>query len=182
MKHIQLFETWQWHENTYKRLQNRDYTTTVKKLLDWAVGEEWEDSPEEVAEVIMIDGEWQTEGEFIHQHQVLKYKSPTPIEVESQELDTGEILTSFVLNGTEFSLVSFDWPFEDEDSEGMTQAESEVFLKLNRSLSNQLSKLEADPVHIIDYIKSEVQKGVKLGDLNEIGFKNWLTLMRSGAN
>jgi hypothetical protein len=99
------------------------------------------------------------------------------VDVYSQEVD-GQIFSNWQLGGTDFGLVSEDWPFSSD--EGLDMEQTEEYDRLVRELEPELEPLGANRADIIDFILDRTDKGER--ELSATGFKNWFALKRAGLN
>jgi hypothetical protein len=178
MKHIKLFETWQGFTSK-EESKDRDYTTTVDELLSWAAGQDWKEDLENLIDLLMVDGDFPTNTELIGYHEMLKRRADSTIEVYSQELD-GQVLSDWVLDGVEFSLVSWDWPLTS--GEILDEAEEEAYFRLVAQLEPEFEAIGANRADLMDFIQWASGRGDSPRDLSVVGFKNWFAMRRSGAN
>ena len=180
MKHIKLFETWQWHSQEEEDTESeRELVTTVGEILDWAAGPDWIEDPEALLDILMVDGDWPDQGSWLGYHELLKRSRSEEIQVLSQDLE-GQIQSDWILGGMEWSLISDDWPFEESDS--LDPAETRAYLRLLDGLGPELEEMGAGLPDLIDWVRRASGLGLDLDGLSPTGFKNWFWLQRSGAN
>lgn len=178
-KYIKLFEEWQALNNNNDNIEDKEYQTTIGELLNWATDSDWQDDKDSIIDLLMIDDEWPTDEELVGYHQMLKNNRDSKIHVYSQQID-GQILSEWVLDKIVFSVISWDWPFSKNDD--LTKEEIDTYLRLERELSSDLEKLGANRADIILYVRDMNNNGVQSDEISSIGFKNWLSLYRSGSN
>lgn len=179
MKHIKLWETWQWLNQDEASDEEREYRATVEELLSWAAGPDWAEDPDYLIDFLMVDDEWPDSSELIGYHEMLKKKADRELEIYSQEMG-GQIYSDWGLDGVDFSLISFDWPLSLGDE--LTDEEKKVYSRLVAELDPELIELGASRADIIDFIVEMSRKEESLLKLSSTGFKNWFSLHRSGAN
>lgn len=181
MKHIKLFEHWQWLNREEEGSTERDYQTTVDSLLTWAAGPDWREDWSWMEESLLVDDKWLEEDEAIGYHELLKKNGDSEIEVYSQETD-GQVESSWSIGGVGFNLISWDWPFSDGDGD-LTEVEMEVVDRLVRELAGDPVMRSANVVDIIDFVQLAIrEKGEEPAVVSSIGFKNWYRIQRSNAN
>ena len=181
MKHIILFENWEWISNNSEEdsEEDRELITTVDALLNWAVGPDWKEDYESLMDIIKVDGDWPSSDEWIGYHQLLKGSANKKIELYSQLVD-GQVFSDWTLGETEFSFVSYDWPFEEADQ--LTQEEQEAYHRLFHELEPEFKRLGTNQVDLIDFIMELTQKGKKPRDLSASEFREWIKLNKTYLN
>jgi len=181
MRHLKLFENWKWlGDNSGEDSdEDRELVTTVDKILNWAVGPDWKENYESLMDIIMVDEDWPSPNEWIGYHQLLKRSADKKIEIYSQLVD-GQIFSNWRLGETEFSIVSDEWPFEEDEK--LTQEEEEAYQRLSRELEPEFKRLEANNVDLIDFIMELTRKGKRPRDLSASEFSEWIRFKRSYLN
>ena len=181
-KYIKLFEQWQWlNREDGEDSDERDFRTTVDSLLTWAAGPGWREDWSWMQDLLQVDDEWLEEDELVGYHELLKKSSSAEIEVYSQEVD-GQIDSSWSVDGVDFNLISWDWPFS-EGEEDLTSIESEAVARIERELKGDPIGREANVVDIIDWVQAEIRdRETGADELTGTGFKNWFLLRRTGSN
>ena len=179
MKHIKVFETWQWLNRDRDSNEERDYRAKVGELLSWAAGPDWAEDPDLLIDLLMVDDEWPDMDELIGYHEMLKRRADSELEIYSQEVH-GQISSDWELDGVDFSLISFDWPFSSADV--LTDEEMEAYDRLVTKLDPELIGLGANRADIIDFIVKMRNGGESALRLSPTGFRNWFSLQRLGAN
>lgn len=180
MKYIKLFESWQGFNKSREEDAEREYTCSLDKLLTWAVGEDWNSDWEWMPDILMVDDDFPSEEECIGYLELLKRNRELEINVYSQMID-GQVDSSWVIGDTGFSLITFEWPFEDADS--LDDLEEAVVQKLVDEIGEEgLKRIGANIVDLIDFVGWSSDRGEDLTGLSPIGFKNWFELQRGRAN
>jgi len=180
MKHIKLYETWQWL-NQEPDKDDREYSCTVGDLLDWAIGPDWLEDQDWMVDSLLIGDEPVDESDAIGYHELFKRASDQQIEVDSQQLG-GQIDNSWQLGDLYFSLITDDWPFTD-DSDNLTQAEEAIVVQIHQALKTDPIMQLASIVDIIDFVQLQTRgQGLDPKNLSATSFKNWYSLQRIGSN
>ena len=179
MKYIKLWEIWQWLDQEDGSEDERNYRVTIGELLDWAADPEWREDPDSLMDLLMIDGDWPDKQELIGYHEQLKQNSGVEVSVYSQQVD-GQIFSEWLLDEIRFGLVSFDWPFDEEDDLG-EEAAVEV-RRILAGLSGDRVLDSATVVDVVDFVHGEIKRGRSATELTPLGFKNWFALKRLGKN
>lgn len=180
MKYIKLFESWQGFNKSREEETEKDYQVSLDKLLTWAVGPEWNSDWEWMPDILMVDDEFLDEGECIGYLELLKRNRELEISVYSQMID-GQVDSSWVIDDTRFSLITFEWPFEDADS--LDDLEKAVVQKLVDEIGEDgFIEIGANIVDLIDFVSWSHGRGEDLAGITSTGFKNWFGLQRGGIN
>jgi hypothetical protein len=180
MKYIKLYEHWQGFNKEEKDADEKEYTVTIDKLLTWAEGPHWREDWEWMSDILMIDEEFPEEEEYIGYLELLKKNRDLEVLVYSQNLD-GQITSDWSVEGVEFSLITWEWPFEEEDL--LDELEQETVLRLAEELGDsRLELIGANRADLIDFVSWAAERGEDLKLLSPTGFENWFELQRGGAN
>jgi hypothetical protein len=180
MKYIELFESWQGFNKNKESEKEREYRVTVDEILTWAAGPDWSDDWSWMPDILMVDDEFPEDENCIGYLELLKKNSDLEVDVYSQELG-GQTSSTWVIEDTVFDLISWDWPFEEE--EDLEELETSVVRKLQDEIGEEgLRRIGATVVDVIDFVDWSSERGEDLTGLTSTGFKNWLGLQRGGAN
>ena len=180
MKYIKLFESWQGFSKNREEETEKDYQVSLDKLLTWAVGPEWSSDWEWMPDILMVDDEFLDEVECIGYLELLRKNRELEISVYSQMID-GQVDSSWIIDDIGFSLITFEWPFEDADS--LDDLEKAVVQKLVDEIGeNGLERIGANLVDLIDFVAWSSDRGEDLAGITLTGFKNWFGLQRGGIN
>ena len=180
MKYIKLFESWQGFSKNREEETEKDYQVSLDKLLTWAVGPEWSSDWEWMPDILMVDDEFLDEVECIGYLELLRKNRELEISVYSQMID-GQVDSSWVIDDIGFSLITFEWPFEDADS--LDDLEKAVVQKLVDEIgADGLERIGANLVDLIDFVAWSSDRGEDLTGITSTGFKNWFGLQRGGIN
>lgn len=180
MKYIELFENWQSFSKNQESEKEREYKVTVDEILTWAAGPDWSDDWSWMPDILMVDDEFPEDEDYIGYLELLKKNRDLEVEVYSQEMD-GQTSSDWVIDDTEFSLISWDWPFEESDD--LEELEEAMVRKLQDEIGEEgLRGIGATVVDIIDFVDWSSERGDDLTRLSPIGFRNWLELQRGRAN
>jgi hypothetical protein len=154
MKHIRLWETWQWiQKGGEDQDSERNYKSTLKELLDWAYGPDWiNDWAALEALPLSVNGDQiEDDGEFLGYHETLKRAAGTKIGIWAEYEEDWGISVIWYLGGDEYEIITQDWPFESDD---VTDEEAALVRKISALPAAQ----ELDGPTIIDFVQWAIRE------------------------
>ncbi len=179
MKHIKIYETWQWIQKGGENPDSeRSYNSTLKELLDWAYGPDWmNDWAELEALPLFVNGDQiEDDGELLGYHETLKRAADTKIEISAEYEEGWGISVRWDLGEDEYEIITQDWPFESDD---VTDEEANIV----RKLSSMPLAQGVDTPTIIDFVQWAIrEKGMQPYQISGTMLSQWLDQQRLGLN